>query len=194
MKLRIWVWLGAALLLSYTPLHAWLTARMWSHMLLHIPLLLLCGAGLSAASRQRHAPHWARWNDQGLSGLCALLVVLSLAMLPRTLDLVLSSPALITSKTAALLLAGALWADSLTRASLPLRLFATGMLLPMMGGLADWMALQPLRVCRAYTLQDQLDTAAALWWACAALGLWWLWLLLAPSRRSSQAQQPGELR
>lgn len=143
---------------------------MVTHMLVQIPLLALAGAvsagALPAAWRRRISA----WNRGGVSGATLALIASSWWMVPRALDLALSSPAMEVTKFVTLpLLVG-----------LPLRLswrplgvmgrgFVLANVLPMWA-VVGWMyVVAPVRVCNFYLLDQQVSAGVGLLIGSAAV-------------------------
>lgn len=192
--------LGAALLLlaALPGLRPWLEAGMWRHMVLQFPLLLLAGALLAATLPAPARTALARWNAQGMTGLVAVGVVLTVLMVPRALDLALREPNVELAKFAALLLAGALLRLSWPRAGLVVQGFFLGNLLPMMAVVGQLYIDSPLRLCNAYLLDDQerlgrwliaLAALAALAWLAQVA--WWLVRREAQGQALTQSEAPA---
>ena len=170
----------------------WLEASMWRHMLLQFPLLMLAGALLAAALPARARSAVAGWNAHGIAGLLGVVVVLSVLMIPRVLDLALYRGDIEAAKCAALLLAGALLRLSWQPAGLVLQSFFLGMLLPMMVVVGQLYVDSPLRLCNAYLQDDQERLGQWLIGVAALVAVAWLahvgWLLVRQDARREQAQ------
>lgn len=173
----------ACLLAAAVPRH-WLEASMLRHMLLQLPLLLAAG-GLLAGAFAFRAPVWlrhgARFDQHGLCGLTALLLVSAYWMIPRALEQSLSLPLAESAKFGSLLLAGAVLPGSLRRANAVVQLFYLGNLSWMMAFAGIQYQNLPQRLCNAYRLDDQADTGMALVIASVAIAVVWC------GRRAQQA-------
>ncbi|MBX3604825.1 MAG: hypothetical protein KF788_06125 [Piscinibacter sp.] len=171
---------AAALLVALPPLSSLLEATMTGHMLLQIPLLVVCGwvlgnRLLDLPSARLRALSPLRW---------ALLVVaaatLGVWMIPRLLDLAVASAGVDLAKALTLALAG----------GLPLRLAWAG-LGPVARGIVHvealaslwrlaWIYLDsPARLCSQYGLADQQRLGRLLLQAGALYALWLAWRALA---------------
>jgi hypothetical protein len=136
---------------------------MVTHMLVQIPLLALAGAMIAGALPVGWRSRIAAWNRGGVSGTMLALIAGSWWMVPRALDLALSSPAMEVTKFVTLpLLVG-----------LPLRLswrplgvmgrgFVLANVLPMWA-VVGWMyVVAPVRVCNFYLLDQQVSAGVGL--------------------------------
>ena len=165
-----------ALLLLPAARHA-LEASMWRHMLVQFPLLLLAGAGLVGALPARAQAGAARWNAHGISGLVAVALVLAVLMVPRVLDLALTSPSVEAAKCSALVLAGAALRLSWQPAGWLVQGFFLGNVLPMTAVVGQLYIDSPVRVCNAYLLDDQTRLGQWLVGAAIVVALGWLTLV-----------------
>lgn len=181
---------AAALLLP--PLRSVLESSMTRHMLLQVPLLLLCGAllagQLSAVARDR----LARWNAHGIAGLFAVTLVTALLMVPRVLDLAVSDWRLDLAKVAALLACGAALRLSWRPAGALVQGFFLGNVLPMTAAIGQLYQDSPLRLCNAYLLGDQVRLGQALVWLSIAIGVAWFARLAIALARSPEPEASAE--
>jgi hypothetical protein len=174
--------LALPLVLALPPLRALLESSMSLHMLVQFPLLMLAGFLLAGQVPQRWSARLQRWNGYGISGLLLVALVLSLAMIPRLLDLALVDPGIEAAKWLALLAAGAALHGSWQRAGLVVQGFFLFNVLPMMGVAGQLYQDSPLRLCNAYLLDDQVWLGQALVTIAFAAGFAWmaqLFVLLA---------------
>lgn len=167
---------GLALLaiLVTTPVRAALESSMSLHMLLQFPGLMLGGALLSAAAPMRMRRLLAPWNELGISGLVAVVLSLTVLMIPRVLDLALVEPGVEAAKIAALAACGALLRHSWHMGGLLIQAFFLGNLLPMMGVVGSLYDNAPIRLCNAYLLGDQQRLGQGLVGLSIAIALIWL--------------------
>lgn len=167
--------LGLLAALLSPPLRSLLEARMTTHMLLQVPLLMLTGALLADCTPPALRRWLQTWNAYGIAGLTFVAVVLALAMVPRLLDLALLEPGVEALKFACLLLSGAALRGAWRRAGLVLQGFFLGNTLPMMA-IAGWLyEIAPARLCNAYRLDEQQWLGQALTWTATLVGVVWLW-------------------
>lgn len=178
-------------LLALPPVRAWTEASMSRHMLLQFPLLLACGAGLAAALSTRWRARIAAWNAYGIAGLVAVALVLSLAMIPRLLDLALLDARIEALKWIALLACGAALHLSWQRAGLVVQGFFLGNVLPMTAVAGQLYQDSPLRLCNAYLLGDQLRLGQALVGIAIAVALGWTVQLFAILVRRENGALPA---
>jgi hypothetical protein len=166
--------LALPLVLALPPLRALLESSMSLHMLVQFPLLMLAGFLLAGQVPQRWSARLQRWNGYGISGLLLVALVLSLAMIPRLLDLALVDPGIEAAKWLALLAAGAALRGSWQRAGLVVQGFFLFNVLPMMGVAGQLYQDSPLRLCNAYLLDDQVWLGQALVTIAFAAGFAWM--------------------
>lgn len=188
MKTRPLAWIGAlgAALLLLPPLRGWLEASMTLHMLVQVPLLLLCGALLAVAVPARARARIDAWNACGIAGLFAAAVVLALLMIPRLLDLAVVHWRFDAVKTLALLACGAALRLSWRPAGALMQGFFLGNVLPMTGAVGQLYQDSPLRLCNAYLLDDQVRLGQWLVALAVAVGaLWFAQLVRALMRREA---------
>jgi hypothetical protein len=167
---------GAAILaaLTLTPLRPALESAMSTHMLIQFPALMLGGALLSAAVPAALRHRLASWNSLGISGLVAVALSLAVLMIPRVLDLALTSAAVETAKIISLMLCGALLRHSWRMGGLLIQAFFLGNMLPMMGVVGWLYSNASQRLCNAYLLDDQQNLGNGLVWLSVAIALVWL--------------------
>lgn len=186
---------GLACLLAATVARHWLEAAMLRHMLLQLPLLLAAGWLLAGALASR-APAWlrrsVRFDQHGLCGLTALLLVSAYWMIPRALEQSLNAPLAECAKFASLMLTGAILPGSLQRANAVIQLFYLGNLSWMMAFAGIQYQNLPQRLCNAYRLDDQTDTGMALVIASIVIAALWCWRLApAAAGASTPTSRPA---
>jgi hypothetical protein len=172
---------GLACLLLATLARDWLEASMLRHMLLQLPLLVTAG-WLLASGRS-----WYRWpqaDQNGVTGLTALLFVTAYWMIPRALEQSINSPLAEATKFASLLALGAILPGSLRRANWIVQLFFLGNFSWMMAIAGVQYQNMPQRLCNAYLLDDQIATGIALVVASIVIAIIWCWRL-APAISSN---------
>lgn len=174
-------------LIAIPPLRHALEASMLRHMLLQVPVLLLCGAALVPNLGARAGARLARWNSHGLTGLAAFALATALLMVPRVLDLAVTDLRFDAAKAAVLLACGAALRVSWRPAGAVVQGFFLGNVLPMMGVVGQLYQSSPLRLCNAYLLDDQVRLGEALVGAAAVIGVVWFVALVL---RMTRAQPP----
>ena len=171
------------------PLRHALESSMTAHMLLQIPLLVLCGALLAnwpAPVRER----LARWNSHGIAGLFAVALATALLMAPRLLDLAVADWRIDAAKAAVALLCGAALRLSWRPAGAVVQGFFLGNVLPMMAAVGQLYQDSPLRLCNAYLLGDQVRLGQALVAGSVVAGVAWFTALVVALVRS-QPREPA---
>ncbi|WP_174821649.1 hypothetical protein [Duganella rivi] len=166
---------GAACLLAALLLRDWLEAAMLRHMLLQLPMIVAAGWLLAPAARGLH--RLAIFDQHGVTGLTALLLVSAYWMIPRALELSITSTQIEAAKFLSLLALGAILPGSLQRANWIVQLFYMGNLCWMTAIAGIQYQNMPQRLCNAYLLDDQVTTGVALVAASIAIALVWGWRL-----------------
>lgn len=151
-----------------------LQAHMWSHMMLQLPALAICGALMVGAQTSARA-HEQSWNAHGMTGLSLCAVVLTLSMVPRVLDMTVTEPGWNACKFMGCTLMGVSWRLSWQQAGLTLQGFFLGNALPMMAVVGYLYQNTPLRVCNVYGLDDQQRTGFLLNITVVVVAAVWLW-------------------
>ena len=178
---------GAALALAVMlpPVGAWLEARMATHMLLQIPLLLLCGALLALTlPRTLLAP---RWNAASVPALLAASLVLAFWMMPIALDRAVASAAWDAAKAASLLTAGAWVAACRRETPASVQIFFAGNMVWMGLFAAQIYQADGPRLCNAYRQDDQAATGLAMTAVVIAAAAFWLIRLMRDPVASAPA-------
>lgn len=168
---------GATCLLAALVLRDWLEAVMLRHMLLQLPLLIAAGWLLAPAAHGLH--RLAIFDQHGVTGLTALLFISAYWMIPRALELSITSTPFEAAKFFSLLTLGAILPGSLKRANWIVQLFYMGNLSWMTAIAGIQYQNMPQRLCNAYLLDDQVTTGAALVTVSIAIALIWGWRLHA---------------
>ena len=180
--------LAGLVLLALPPLRGVLEASMTLQMLLQFPLLAAAGAVLASALPMRWRPRIDAWNAYGITGLVAAALVLSLAMIPRLLDLALVDVRIEAAKWIALVACGAALQLSWRRAGLVVQCFFLGNVLPMTAVAGQLYQDSPLRLCNAYLLQDQVTLGRALVALAVTVAVAWIARVFVTfARRESQS-------
>ena len=164
----------AAVSLSIPPMRAVIEQSMAWHMVFQMPLLVLSGwLAMRALPHTSLQTRWDSFNQFGLTGLLALQIIVAYWMLPLAIDRAVVLPAVDALKLLTLFISGALLADGFKRAPLVLQLFFMGYWVPMMAWLGIHLATTDLRLCNAYSLENQAQTGWGLLALGAALGVAW---------------------
>lgn len=164
-------WSGPVLLVLLVATRSWLETTMLRHMLVQLPLLIVCGALLRPWLRLPAST--ARWNAQGLATLTAAAFITAYWMIPRALEQALVHPLAAGMKFASLLLLGALLPGALRRAHVVVQLFFVANICAMMAIAGMLYRELPQRLCNAYLLDDQGLTGSSLVGLALALGVAW---------------------
>jgi len=149
----------------------WLEASMLRHMCIQFPLLLLCGWLLPGSLAMQSCPR--RLDEYGITGLTLLLFVSAYWMIPRALEMSLTSHVAQAGKVASLILLGALLPGSLKRSPWVVQLFFLGNFGAMMAIAGIQYQNMPQRLCNAYLLDDQNLTGVALVAASVLISILW---------------------
>lgn len=162
---------GALCLLASALAHRSLEGAMLSHMLLELPAIavagwLLCG---SAPWLQRLAP----FDAHGLSVLSAALFASAYWMIPRALELSLTSSLSELLKFASLFALGAALPGAIKRANAIIQLFFIGNFCAMTAIVGLLYQDQPRQLCNAYLIDDQSSTGSGLVIVACAVALCW---------------------
>ncbi|WP_295990212.1 hypothetical protein [Rugamonas sp.] len=168
----------------------WLEASMLRHMFVQIPLLLGSGWLLSDTLAMRS--RLRRIDEYGITGLTLLLFVSAYWMIPRALELSLTSAAAETGKVASLLLLGLVLPGSLNRGHWIVQLFFLGNFSAMMAIAGIQYQNLPQRLCNAYLLDDQNLTGIALVLASVLLSILWC-VRLAPAISFQQIKEESHV-
>jgi hypothetical protein len=158
-------------LLAFT--REWMQAHMARHMLLQIPLLALTGWSLHRVCGLNLQIKLAPWNQHGLTGLILVQCLAIFWMVPRALDLALSSVSMELIKYAGWLFAGMLLRQSMLQSTFILQLFMLGNVTMMTAVVSDIYATAPNRLCNFYGIDEQAVTAKGLWWMLIGVGIAW---------------------
>jgi len=163
---------GAAAL-SLPPIGTLLEANMASHMLVQLPLLVMCGyCSLAQLPRGWRAALMC-FNANGITGLWLAMLISAYWMLPVALDRAVIDPRVDAAKAASLLLGGAALNLSWRPAGAVLQAFFIGnwCAMEILAGLLYQQSSRPL--CSAYPLNDQFQASLGLMLFGASVGLLW---------------------
>ena len=164
-----------------------LESRMWAHMLIQWPLLMLIGAVLAQrCHRSMASQRFARWNERGLPGLLFGLLTLGFWMTPVALDHAVSSAVWDAMKVTTLLAAGAALRFSWRKAGAIVQAFFIGNAVWMSVAVGMLYQELPQRLCNAYLQADQMTTGIALVVLAALLGAAWALAVALELHRASQ--------
>lgn len=157
----------AVLVATRTPLEA----TMWRHMVVQLPLLVVCGVLLRPWLRL--PPRAAQWDAQGLATFTAAVFATTYWMIPRALEQALDEPFANLLKFASLVLLGALLPGAMRRAHVVVQLFFVANICAMMAIAGMLYRELPQRLCNAYLLGDQDITGSSLVGLALLLGVAW---------------------
>lgn len=190
-RARLARWSGPCLLAVLLATRAPLEATMWRHMLVQLPLLVVCGVLLRPLLRPwlRLPPDVLRWDAQGLATLTAAAFATSYWMIPRALEQALDEPFANAMKFASLLLLGALLPGALRRAHIVVQLFFVANICAMMALAGMLYRELPQRLCNAY-LQDDQDLTGS-WLVGLALVLGVAWCIANARHFADPPEPPG---
>jgi hypothetical protein len=165
------LFLGTLLVLT----RDWMHAHMARHMLVQMPLLALLGWQLALVSGERFNAQLEPFNRYGLTGFLLVQCVAAFWMVPRAIDLVLSSPPMEAAKVVSWLVAGIGLRQSMLQSSSLIQLFMLGNVAMMFAATSQAYAEAPARLCNAYSLGDQQVVAQGLLiWLGVLTALWLL--------------------
>lgn len=160
------------LILAIPAVRGRMESDMALHMLCQFPLLLLAGWLLSKGLPERARSQ--QWNRAGFAGLLMASLVLMFWMIPRALDMALSTGIVELSKFVTLLMAGVALELSGQSAGVIVRGFFLGNVLPMMM-VVGWLYVEaPIRICNSYLTDDQLRAGSGLLALAIAGSVVWL--------------------
>lgn len=174
-----WVGLALALLLGASPLREWLVSTMTGHMLVQIPLLVLAGVLQRSSDPVRESA----FNPGGAPGLLVSAAVLTTWMIPRALDLAVTSATAAHFESVSLFACGMLLRCSWHRAGAIGQAFLVGNLTWMAAVAGLLLRDAPVRLCTAYLERDQYVAGTGLLLLVTALSARWFtrWLALPAS-------------
>jgi len=177
--------LALTVTLLLTPVRDFIVATMTGHMLVQIPLLLLAGFLISAPSGASMRRSWL--NPGGAPGLLMTAAVLTTWMVPRALDLAVTSNGIALLESSTLLAGGVLLRHSWQRAGAIGQAFFIGNLTWMAAVAGLLLRDAPVRVCTTYLVRDQRYAGTGLLLVATAIGVRWFttWLAL-PSARTNR--------
>ena len=138
----------------------WMEASMLRHMLLQLPLIVLAGWLCAGLLHERISA--AAFDQYGITGLTALLFMTAYWMIPRALELSLTSTSVEAAKFISLFGLGLILPGSLKRCPWVAQLFFLGNFGAMMAIVGMQYQELPQRLCNAYLLDDQNLTGMAL--------------------------------
>ena len=168
------VGLGLVLLLALPFSVQELESGLSLHLLVQMPLLVLAGYLIGLAFGRRWRRTLDAYNDHGIPGMLMVSLAMAFWMLPRSLDLVLASPAMELTKFVSLpLLIGLPLSLSWSRLPVIGRGFIAANLISMLAVLG-WLHLaSPMRLCNYYLLDQQRILGWALLLLAAAVLVVW---------------------
>jgi hypothetical protein len=187
------VLLGLALVVIAIACRRPLESTMARHMLLQIPLLVAAGScvalglrrtGIAALASRLHV-----YDENGITGLSAFLLVSAYWMIPKALDSAAISLTADAGKLVSLFLAGLLLPASLARANLIIQLFFVGNFASMTAIAGMLYQDTPRRLCNLYLIDDQMITGTGLVTLAIAVAVAWGIRRLSWPAESSQARE-----
>ena len=159
--LRNWV-VALVLLAVLWVSREWMQAHMARHMLLQMPMLAWVGwlfhTCLGGSTEERIKP----WNREGLSGFILFQCLTAFWMVPRAIDLALTSPTTAAIKATGWILAGFLLRQSMRQSHPAVQFFMFGNFAMMTAAVSDIYEHAPNRLCNAYRTNDQVVVAHGL--------------------------------
>ncbi len=187
-----WAYAAAALACLAAAL-AWrepLMARMSTHMLVQIPLLVLAGVcagqawhaacGRETAAAHGRARHVWSYNEYGMPGLLLVSLVGACWMVPKALDDALVDWRMAAFKLIGLPVTGWILQASWRRSNTVVRLFFLGNFCWMSAIVGLIYQDQPVRLCNAYLQDDQAWTGGGLIALSIVLPMLWLLARIGP--------------
>ena len=171
MKTTLLRWSSPILLGLLLATRAPLEASMLRHMLVQLPLLVVCGALLRPWLRL--PTELTRMDGQGLTTFTAAVFITTYWMIPRALEQALFEPLAALEKFTSLLVLGAALPGALRRAHVVVQLFFVANICAMMAIAGMLYRELPQRLCNAYLLDDQSVTGTALVVLALVLGAAW---------------------
>jgi hypothetical protein len=173
-----------------------LESTMARHMLLQIPLLIAAGSCIALGLRRTGIASLAgrlrAYDENGITGLFAFLLVSAYWMIPKALDSAAISASADTGKFLSLLLAGLLLPASLTRANVIIQLFFIGNFASMTAIAGMLYQDTPRRLCNLYLIDDQMIAGTGLVTLAIAVAVAWGIRQLTRPAQPSQARQQAE--
>lgn len=180
---------AAVLMLLASPLgRDALEARLVTHMLVQLPLLVLVGLGFGHATSAIVRAARARWNRGGATGLVLAFVIGMFWMLPRAMDSALVDMRFEIGKFVSLPLAGLALAWSYQQAGVIVKGVLTAHVVSALGVMGWAYLAAPVRLCNSYLASDQQAAGAGLLGLGVALSVYFsVRLLCGPLRASPSA-------
>lgn len=191
-----WLIASVLLLVALVLMCDWLQAHMARHMLLQMPALALTGWLIHRAGGDQFQNLLSRWNHEGLAGFVLIQCVAGFWMVPRALDLALSSPGMALAKYTSWIIAGVLLRQSMLQSHVLVQLFMLGNIAMMTAAVSDVYLNSPGRLCNAYGLTEQADTAKGMLLLVAAVTMAWgvnVWKTRLASRKLEDAERMPKL-
>lgn len=153
---------GASLLLLAVALvpHAWLEARMMTHMFVQLPLLITVGVLLGERARTARLP--ALDTPTTVAAFVLVTGIVSTWMIPRALDAAVEQGLVNAGKVLSLVLAGAMGRVAWGQATWPVRTFVFGNTAWMTASAGLVFLDTPARLCTSYGQGEQRQAGVAL--------------------------------
>lgn len=163
--------LGALLFLMAVLAHKWLEAGMLSHMLLQLPSI--AAAGWLMFGKARWLERVAPFDAHGLTVFSGGLFLSAYWMIPRALEISITSGLSETVKFGTLFVIGAMLPGAIARANSIIQMFFLGNFCAMTAIVGMLYQDQARQLCNAYLIDDQSITGMGLVLASGALAIWW---------------------
>ncbi|MFZ6649295.1 hypothetical protein ACO0LO_26455 [Undibacterium sp. TJN25] len=187
---------GCVLLILTLATRQTLERSMLLHMMVQLPLLFAGGVLLAQAATRSGIfllKPLRIFDQNGVTGLFALLFISAYWMIPKALEECLTSPAAEFLKFASLIVLGAVLPGSLRRANWIIQVFFLGNFCSMTAIVGMLYQDMPQRLCNAYLLDDQSTTGMGLVAASLLVAAGWCIAripALAPDATQTSSAQP----
>lgn len=171
------------LLLASPAGRAVLEARLVTHMLVQMPLLVLIGVGIGWVSVPDSASRLWEWNQSGATGLLIAVAVAMFWMLPRAMDAALVDMRFEAGKFVSLPLAGVALSWSYPKAGAIAKGVLNAHVVSALGVMGWAYLASPQRLCNGYLVADQEAAGIGLLAAGAVFSLYFaVRIIFGPAR------------
>lgn len=154
--------LAALVLLASPAARHPLEARLATHMLVQLPLLVLVGVGVGSVTAAAARPHLRIWNGGGCTGLLVVLAIATFWMLPRAMDAALVDMRFEAGKFVSLPAAGVALAWSYPQANVLVKGLLNAHAVSALGVMGWAYLAAPVRLCNGYLAADQQQAGTGL--------------------------------
>jgi hypothetical protein len=168
-KLQIMAGVGTLVVAAIT--HNWLEESMAKHMIVQLPALFV--AGWLMFNQINPTISLAKIDAHGLTSFVYILAVSTYWMIPRALELSISSPVYEIAKFITIVFAGAVASSALKRANQIVQLFFIGNFCAMAAIFGLLYQDQFKQLCNAYTVDDQALAGVGLVIIACTIPLFW---------------------